>query len=103
MKLVKGDEKEMFSSHDIDLLFGELGLQPKYDVLISDTEVTDCIKENETGRKILNFFLESDLNGIDPTLRREIIQKMKEICRYETGRYFLFQPCGIFWIRKESR
>ena len=100
MKLVKGDEKEMFSAHDIALVFEELGLKFNYDVLISDIDVTDCIKENETGRKILNFFLESNLDGIDSSLRKEIIQNMKEICRYENNRYFLFHPCGIFWIRK---
>jgi len=100
MKLVKGNEKEMFSAHDISLIFEDLELSFNYDVLISDIDVTDCIKENETGRKILNFFLESDLDGIDPYLKKEIIQKMKEICRYENGRYFLFHPCGIFWIRK---
>lgn len=100
MKRVKGDEKEMFSAHNIALIFEELGLKFNYDVLISDIDVTDCIDENETGRKILNFFLESDLEGIDSALRKEIIQKMKEICRYENGRYFLFHPCGIFWIRK---
>ncbi len=100
MKQAKGDEKEMFSSHDIDLLFRELGLRPSYDVLISDTDVTDCIEENETGRKILNFFLESNLDGVDPSLSRKIIQMMKEICRYENGRYYLFQPCGIFWIKR---
>lgn len=100
MKLVKGDENEMFSAHDIALIFEGLGLNFNYEVLISDIDVTDCIKENENGRKILNFFLESDLEGIDQSLRREIIQKMKEICRYENGRYFLFHPCGIFWISK---
>jgi hypothetical protein len=67
-----------------------------------ELDVTDCIKENETGRKILNFFLESDLEGIDRSLKEEIIQKMKEICRYENGRYFLFHPCGIFWTIKQS-
>jgi SAM-dependent methyltransferase len=100
MRLVKGDEKEMFSAHDIALIFEDLGLNFNYDVLISDIDVTDCIKENETGRKILDFFLESDLEGIDRSLKEEIIQKMKEICRYENGRYFLFHPCGIFWTIK---
>ncbi len=78
MKLMKGDETEMFSAHDIAILF----------------------EENETGRKILNFFLEFNLDSIDQSLRNEIIQKMKEICRYENSRYFLFPPWGIFWIRK---
>jgi len=100
MKLVKGDEKEMFSAHDIALIFEGLGLKFNYDVLVSDIDVTDCIDENETGRKILNFFLESNLDGIDSSLRKEIIQKMKEICRYENGREFFFHPCGIFWIKK---
>ncbi|NPV61602.1 MAG: class I SAM-dependent methyltransferase [Methanotrichaceae archaeon] len=100
LKLVKGDAKEMFSAHDISVIFDELGLRFNYDVLISDIDVTECIKDTEVGRKILNFFLESDQNGIDPSLKADIIATMKEICRHENGRYYLFHPCGIFWIRK---
>ncbi len=103
LRRVKGDEKEMFSSYDITRIFEELKLKFNFDVLISDVDVTDCIKENETGRKILNFFLESDLGGLDLSLRKEIVQTLKEICRFEDGRYFLFHPSGIFWIRKEAR
>lgn len=102
LKRVKGDEKEMFSSYDITKIFEDLGLKFSFDVLISDIDVTDCIKENETGRKILNFFLESDVDGLDESLRDEIVQTLKEISRFEDGRYFLFHPGGIFWIRKES-
>jgi SAM-dependent methyltransferase len=101
MKLVKGDAKEMFSAHDISVIFDELGLRFNYDVLISDIDVTECIKDSEVGRRILNFFLESDLSEIDPSLKEDIIATMKEICRHENGRYYLFHPCGIFWIRKE--
>jgi hypothetical protein len=39
----------------------------------------NCIKENETGRKILNFFLESNLEGIDSSLRKEIIQRISDL------------------------
>jgi len=94
MKLVKGDEKEMFSAHDIALIFEELGLRFNYDVLISDIDVTDCIEENKTGRKILNFFLESNLDSIDSSLRNEIVQKIMEICRYENNSYFSSIPAG---------
>jgi SAM-dependent methyltransferase len=102
MRRVKGDEKEMFSSHDILRIFAELGLKFNFDILISDIDVTDCVVENDRGRKILNFFLESDLDGLDRQLREEIIQTLKNICRIEGGRYFLFHPCGIFWVRKDA-
>lgn len=100
MKRVKNDEKEMFSAHDILRIFSELGLKFNFDILISDIDVTDCIAGNENGEKILNFFLESRLDGLDRTLKEEIIQTLKSICRVEDGRYFLFHPCGIFWIRR---
>jgi SAM-dependent methyltransferase len=102
LKLVKGDENEMFSADDLLQLFKEIGLKFNFDVLISDIDVTDCIEENETGNKILNFFLESNLHGIDPYLKKEIKQTLKEKCRYENGRYLLLHPSSIFWIRKDK-
>jgi hypothetical protein len=102
LKRVKGDEKELFSSYDILHILNELDLKFNLDILISDIDVTDCIEENETGRKIQNFFLESNLEGLDRTLRDEIICTLKETCRLKEGRYFLFHPSGIFWIRKGS-
>jgi SAM-dependent methyltransferase len=102
MRRAKGDEKEMFSAHDILRIFAELGIRFNFDILISDIDVTDCIAENDNGRKLLNFFLESDLDGLDRPLRDEIIETLKSICRIEGGRYFLFHPCGIFWIRKDD-
>jgi len=102
LKRVKGNEKEMFSAHDILRIFVELELKVNFDILISDIDVTDCIAENDDGRKVLNFFLESDLDGLDRSLKEEILQTLKSICRAEGGRYFLFHPCGIFWVRKAT-
>ena len=101
MKRVKGDEKELFSSYDILLIMKELSLKFNFNILISDIDVTDCIEGNETGQKILNFFLESNLEGLCRTLRDDIIGTLKEICQYKNGRYLLFHPSGIFWIRKD--
>lgn len=100
MKQVKGHEKEMFSAYDISQIFKKLGLKFNSDILVSDIDVTDCIEENETGDKILNFFLESDLSMIEPFLKKEIINTLKETCRVQEGRYHLFHPSGILWIRK---
>jgi SAM-dependent methyltransferase len=102
LKRVKGNEKELFSSYDIIQILNELKLKFSFDILISDVDVTDCIKGNETGKKILNFFMESNLDGLDGALRDEIICNLKEISRSEGGRYFLFHPGGIFWIRKDG-
>jgi hypothetical protein len=70
--------------------------------MISDIDVTDCIIENEKGRKILNFFLESNLDSSDRSILKEILQTLKSICRFEGGRYYLFHPCAVFWIRNAS-
>ncbi|MHB8119317.1 MAG: class I SAM-dependent methyltransferase [Methanothrix sp.] len=101
LKQVKGDEKELFSSYDILLIMKELSLKFNFNILISDIDVTDCIEGNETGQKILNFFLESNLDGLGRALHDEIIRTLKEICQYKDGRYLLFHPSGIFWIRKD--
>ncbi len=100
LKKVKGNDKELFSSYDIQLIMKELDLRFKFNILISDIDVTDCITGTETGRRILSFFLESNLEGLDRTQYNEIIQTMKEICWCKDGRYFLFHPSGIFWIKK---
>ncbi|MDD2755828.1 MAG: class I SAM-dependent methyltransferase [Methanothrix sp.] len=97
---VKGDDKEIFSSYDILLIMKELGLKFNFNILISDIDVTDCIAGTDTGRRILSFFLESNIEGLDQTQYNQIIQTLKEICRCQDGRYFLFHPSGIFWIRK---
>lgn len=102
MRRIKGDEKEMFSTHDILLIFEELGLKFNFDVLISDIDVTDCIEDDEIGQRLLNFFLESNLEGLDPSVRKEIIHTLKETCQFREGRYYLFHPSGIFWIRKDD-
>jgi SAM-dependent methyltransferase len=100
MKQVKGHEKEMFSAYDILQIFKKLGLKFNFEILVSDIDVTDCMEENESGDRILSFFLESDLNGIEPYLKKEIINTLKETCRVHEGKYQLFHPTGIFWIRK---
>ncbi len=102
MRRVKGSETEMFSTRDIQKLFEELGIQFKFDILVSDLDVTDCIEDNARGKLLLNFLLESDLKDLDNSLREEIISMLKETCRYENGRYYLFHPSGIFWAKKPS-
>ena len=101
MRRVKGSEKEMFSSQDILKIFDELGIRFKFDILVSDLDVTDCIRGNRQGKLLLNFILESNLDSIEDRLRQEIISTLKEICRVEEGRYFLFHPSGIFCAKKE--
>lgn len=102
LKRAKGHEKELFSSYDIIQILKELKLKFNFDILISDVDVTDCIKENDIGKKILNFFMESNLEGLDGTLRNEIICALKDVSRNDDGRYFLFHPSGIFWIKKDG-
>jgi len=103
MRRVKGDEKEMFSSYDILKLFEELNIPYRFDILISDIDVTDCVKGNETGNRLLCFFLESHVEDLEDALREEIIRFIKDTCRRVDGRYLLFHPSGVFWIKKEGQ
>jgi anti-anti-sigma factor len=102
MRRVKGSEKEMFSSRDILKLFDELGIRFKFDILVSDLDVTDCVENNKRGNLLLNFFLESNLESFDNSLREEIVSMIKETSRCENGRYYLFHPGGIFWVKKDG-
>jgi SAM-dependent methyltransferase len=100
MRRVKGDEKEMFSSYDVLKLLEALGIPCQYHLVISDLDVTDCVEGNATGKQLLCFFLESHIESLEATLHEEIVAFLKENCRLVNGRYLLFHPGGIFWVRK---
>lgn len=102
MRQVKGDDKEEFSSRDIVTIFHELGVTFSFDMIVSDLDVTDCIVENDRGRLLLNFFLESNLDDLDEFTRKKIVATMKEISQEREGRYYMFHPGGIFWVKKEG-
>lgn len=101
MRRVKGNEKEMFSSYDILRIFENGKIPYRFDILISDIDVTDCVRGNETGDRLLSFFLESHIEDLDSALREEIVRFIKETCRRVDDRYLLFHPSGVFWIKKE--
>jgi len=102
MRQVKGDEEEKFSSRDIEDIFNELGVAFTFDVIVSDLDVTDCMAGNERGRLLLNFFLESNLDDVDDFMRRKIVATMKEISQEREGRYYMFHPGGIFWVKNQG-
>lgn len=102
MREVKGNEREMFSSKDIMIVFEQLGIPCHFEVVVSDLDVTDCITGTDRGRLLLNFLLESDTACIDELLRRRIVATIKEISRRVGDRYLLFHPGGIFLARKPA-
>jgi anti-anti-sigma factor len=102
MRQVKGDDEEELSSQDIVSILHELGIVFSFDMIISDLDVTDCIVGNHRGRLLLNFFLESNLDEVDAFMRRKIVATMKEISQEREGRYYMFHPGGIFWIKKDG-
>jgi len=102
MERVKGDEKEMFSAHDLLEIIDRLHLPFKFDILISDLDVTDIVKDTPKGRQLLEFFLEAKLDGVDGMLLSEIRRYVADNSRVEDGRYYLFHPSSIFWVKKES-
>jgi Methylase involved in ubiquinone/menaquinone biosynthesis len=101
MERVKGNRKELFSAHDLLTILENLGISFMFDVLISDLDVTDIVSYTPKGRKLLEFFLESDLDGVDDLVLPEIVAYIKENCRVTDGKYLLFHPSSIFWIKKD--
>jgi len=101
LQRVKGDEKEMFSTLDIRKLLEELALPYSHDILVSDLDVTDCLRKNDAGRLLLSFMLECHSEDLEPALRAEIVAFITETCRRVEGRHFLFHPVGIFRMVKE--
>jgi len=97
---VKGETEEMFSAYDIRKLLGKMDIAYQHEILISDLDVTSCIEGSETGLQLLSFFMESHIEDAPGELKEEIIAFLKENCRIVDGRYFLFHPGGIFWMRK---
>lgn len=102
LRRVKGDDKEMFSTLDIRNILEDLALPYTHDLLVSDLDVTDCLRENDAGRRLLSFMLECHSEDIEPALRGEIVAFIMETCRRVDGRYFLFHPGGIFRMIKEA-
>ena len=100
MRRVKGDEKEMFSAHDLLEIIDTLHLPFKFDILISDLDVTDIVEDTPKGRQLMEFFLEANLKGCDDGLLSEIRSYVADNCRIADGRYYLFHPSSIFWIKK---
>ncbi len=100
MERVKGNRKELFSAHELLSILDDLGFPFMFDVVISDLEVTEIVNNTEKGMKLLEFFLESDLEGVNDQLLSDIIAYIKDNCRVSDGKYFLFHPSSIFWIKK---
>ena len=100
MGRVKGDEKEMFSAHDLLEIINRLYLPFKFDILISDLDVTDIVKDTPKGRQLLEFFLEANLEGVEEDLISEIRGYLADNCRIVDGKYYLFHPSSIFWVKK---
>lgn len=104
LKRVKDYDDEMFNSRDIQDLLDSLEIPYRLEVLDSFLDVTDCFNTNsQRGANLLCFFLESDVRQLNPRVRWEIMDYIKDLTIYDNGRLFLRQPVAIFSLTKNGR
>lgn len=102
LKEIKGDAKEMFSSKEIQQMLELARIPYQVDLVESFLDITDHFGfDTEPAMDLLGFFLESNVRGIVPSLKRRIVDHIRGMARNIQGRRLLFHPVAIFSITKE--
>ncbi len=96
---VKGDDREMFSSLDLQELLDRRQIFYRLEVIPARVEVTECFQPGSAaGDDLLSFFLESDLRGVAPPRKQPILDYLREISFAEGNRTFLYHPVAVFSV-----
>ena len=97
MKKVKGSEKEMFSSRELQGILDHHRIPYDLDVVDSFVDISHCLRANsESGQQLLSFILECDMSRLAPEIKQELVEYIQEISFYDQGRPLLFHPIAIF-------
>ncbi len=97
LKRVKGSDQEMFTSREIQAILEGCGTPYRLEVVESHINVSECFRPGSAeGEALLSFFLESDVRGLDPALKQEVLEYLYELTYPREGRRLLHHPVAIF-------
>lgn len=97
LKRVKGTEDEMLSSRDIQEILELRGVTYHLEVFESHVNVSECFQPGSAeGEAILSFFLESDIRGLKPALKQELLEYLYELTYSRKDRRLLYHPVSVF-------
>ena len=101
IKRVKGSDAEMFTSRDIQVILERLRLPYTLEEVESRINVSECFRPGSAeGEALLSFFLESDVRGLAPALKHEVVDYLYELSFSHQGRRLLHHPVAIFTLGK---
>jgi len=97
LKRVKGSDQEMFCSREIQEILDHCQISYRLEVLESHIDVSDCFRPGSTeGEALLSFFLESDVRGLNPVLKQEVVEYLYELSYPQEERRLLYHPVAVF-------
>lgn len=103
LKRVKGSDQEMLSSRDIQDILEQRKIPYRLEVVESHINVTECFQPgSEVGEALLSFFLESDIRGLNPALKQEVVEYLHEITFTRKDRRLLRHPVAIFSLSPDK-
>lgn len=101
IKRVKGSDREMFTSRGIEDILIRLDIPHRREDIDSHIEVSECLRPgSEPGEALLSFFLECDTRAIDPVLKQEIRDYLRELAVPDQGRMLLRHPVAVFLLSR---
>ncbi|RJR41963.1 MAG: methyltransferase domain-containing protein [Deltaproteobacteria bacterium] len=97
LKRVKGSDAEMLSSRDIQELLELRGIPYHLETVESHINVSECFRPGSAeGEALLSFFLESDVRGLNPALKQEVVEYLDELSSTKKDRRLLHHPVAVF-------
>ncbi|MBF0452184.1 MAG: class I SAM-dependent methyltransferase [Candidatus Magnetomorum sp.] len=103
MQTVKGNENELLTAEDIQYRLDETQLAYDYHEVPASLDVSECLKQTDTGIGIMSFCLECDLEQADNRLLNKVHQAFTEHCIQTTDNKSIIQePIGIYLIQPQE-
>ncbi|MFZ5450546.1 MAG: class I SAM-dependent methyltransferase [Thermodesulfobacteriota bacterium] len=97
MKRVKGSDQEMFCSREIQEILDHRRIPYHLEVLESHIDVSACFRPGSAeGEALLSFFLESDVRGLNPVLKQEVVDYLYDLSHPREDRRLLYHPVAVF-------
>jgi len=97
LQRVKGSDAEMLSSRDIQKILDLSDVPYQLEVVESHINVSECFRVGSAeGEALLSFFLESDVRGLNPALKREVVDYLYELTYTRKDRRLLYHPVAVF-------